>query len=164
MSRSFWLALLCGSALVASGFSGAALADGQGKGKGGDTLVVSRVQYVAPSPLPAPPNTFPQIFTNANVSGIQGNIFLDYYGTQAGAPRRGTLALTASSVAQGQPITTSFSSKSEGSLHLSLDGHYLTYMGYNSAAGLEGVSNSETTNPDAQITGGPDRSSIVPSR
>ena len=77
--------MLCGSALVASGFSGAALADGQGKGKGGDTLVVSRVQYVAPSPLPAPPNTFPQIFTNANVSGIQGNIFLDYYGTRPGA-------------------------------------------------------------------------------
>ena len=153
MSRSFWLALLYGSALAAGGFCGAALADGQGKGKGGDTLVVSRVQYVAPSPLPAPPNTFPQIFTNANVSGIQGNIFLDYYGTQAGAPRRSTLALTASSVAQGQPITTSFSSKSEGSLHLSLDGHYLTYMGYNSLAGLEGVSNSETTNPDAQITG-----------
>ncbi len=156
MSRSFWLALLCGSALAAGGFSGAALADGQGKGKGkgGDTLVVSRVQYVAPSPLPAPPNTFPQIFTNANVSGIQGNIFLDYYGTQAGAPRRGILALTASSVAQGQPITTSFSSKSEGSLHLSLDGNYLTYMGYNAAAGLVGVSNSETTNPNAQIPGG----------
>ncbi len=151
MSRSFWLGLLYGSALAAGGFSGAALADGQGKG--GDTLVVSRVQYVAPSPLPAPPNTFPQIFTNANVSGIQGNIFLDYYGTQAGAPRRSTLALTASSVAQGQPITTSFSSKSEGSLHLSLDGNYLTYMGYNALAGLEGVSNSETTNPDAQITG-----------
>jgi hypothetical protein len=37
MSRSFWLALLCGSALAADGFSGAALADGQGKG--GDTLV-----------------------------------------------------------------------------------------------------------------------------
>ena len=33
MSRSFWLALLCGSALAAGGFSGAALADGQGKGQ-----------------------------------------------------------------------------------------------------------------------------------
>ena len=151
MSRSFWLGLLYGSALAAGGFSSAALADGQGKGKDGDTLVVSRVQYVAPSPLPAPPNTFPQIFTNANVGGVQGNIFLDYYGTQAGAPRRGILALTASSVAQGPPITTSFSSKSEGSLHLSLDGNYLTYMGYNAAAGLVGVSNSETTNLNAQI-------------
>jgi hypothetical protein len=57
-------------------------------------------------------------------------------------------------VKQGQPIiTTSFSSKSEGSLHLSLDGHYVTYMGYTGAAGLEGVSNSETTNPNAQIAG-----------
>jgi hypothetical protein len=58
MSRSFWLGLLYGSALAAGGFSGTVLANGQGKSKGGDTLVVSRVQYVAPSPLPAPPNTF----------------------------------------------------------------------------------------------------------
>jgi hypothetical protein len=62
--------------------------------------------------------------------------------------RLGTLPLTGASVTQGQPITTSFSSKSEGSLHLSVDGHYLTYMGHDSLAGLEGVSNSETTNPN----------------
>jgi hypothetical protein len=151
MPRSSHAALLGGAALLACGFTDAALADGQGKG--GVSLVVSRVQYVAPSPLPAPPNTFPQIFSNSAVSGIQGNIFLDYYGTKPGAPRRGSLPLTATSVAQGQPITTSFSSKSEGSLHLSLDGRYLTYMGYNALAGLEGVSNSETTNPAAQISG-----------
>jgi hypothetical protein len=128
MFRSFRLGVACGAALLACGFAdGAALADGQGgQGKGGDTLVVSRIQYVAPTPLPAPPNTFPQIFNNASVSGIQGNIFLDYYGTTPGASRRGTLPLTATSVTQGQPITTSFSSKSEGSLHLSVDGHYLT--------------------------------------
>lgn len=97
---------------------------------------------------------FPQIFNNPNVSGIEGNVLLDYYGTQPSAPRGGTLALTAASIAQKQPvITTSFSSKSEGSLHLSVDGKYLTYMGYNAAAGLTGVSNSETTNPNAQITG-----------
>jgi hypothetical protein len=149
MFRSFRVGLLCGSALLASGFADTALADGQGN----VTLVVSRIQYVAPSPLPSSPNTFPQIFNNSSVSGIQGNIFLDYYSTAPGAPRRGTLPLTATSVSQGQPITTSFSSKSEGSLHLSLDGHYLTYMGYNAAAGLEGVSNSETTNLNAQITG-----------
>ncbi len=153
MSRSFYVALLGGAALLASGVAGVALADGS-QGKGGVTLAVSRVQYVTPSPLPAPPNTFPQIFNNSNVTGIQGNIFLDYYSTSPGAPRRGSLPLTATSVAQGQPITTSFSSKSEGSLHLSLDGHYLTYMGYNAAPGLQGVSNSETTNPNAQIPGG----------
>src|SRR6516165_5285847 len=154
MFRSFRLGLLYGVALLTSGFAGAALAEGQGgQGKGGDTLVVSRIQYVAPTPLPSPPNTFPQIFNNASVSGIQGNIFLDYYGTKPGAARRGTLALTATSVTQGQPITTSVSSQSEGSLHLSVDGHYLTHMGYNSLPVLEGVSNSETTNPNAQITG-----------
>ncbi|MBV8119596.1 MAG: hypothetical protein JO081_06635 [Alphaproteobacteria bacterium] len=153
MARSFWLALLGSTVLAVSGLHRVALADGQ-TNKGG-TLVVARVQYVSPSPLPAPPNTFPQIFNNTNVSGIQGNIFLDYYGTQPGAPRQATLPLTAASVQQSQPvITTSFSSKSEGSLHLSLDGHYVTYMGYNAAAGLEGVSNSETTNPAAQVPGG----------
>jgi hypothetical protein len=151
MFLSFRPGLLCGSALLASGVAGAAL--GADQNSGSDTLVVSRIQYVAPSPLPAPPNTFPQIFNNSNISGIQGNIFLDYYGTEPGEPRRRTLPLTATSVTQGQPITTSFSSKSEGSLHLSLDGHYLTYMGYNALAGLQGVSNSETTNPAAQITG-----------
>jgi hypothetical protein len=118
---------------------------------GGGTLVVSRILYVAPTPAPEP---FPQIFNDPHVSGIQGNIFLDYYKPSPGAPLLTTLPLTAAAVKQGQPIiTTSFSSKSEGSLHLSLDGHYVTYMGYNGAAGLEGVSNSETTNPNAQITG-----------
>jgi hypothetical protein len=98
--------------------------------------------------------TLPTDFRDPNVSGIQGNIFLDYYKPSPGAPLLSTLPLTAAAVKQGQPIiTTSFSSKSEGSLHLSLDGHYVTYMGYNGAAGLEGVSNSETMNPNAQITG-----------
>lgn len=107
MSRSSFFALLGGSALVASGVAGGALADGQGKAA--DTLVVSRIQYVAPSPAPEP---FPQIFNDPNISGIEGNIFLDYYGTKPDAPRRGSLALTATSSSQGTPITTSFSSKS----------------------------------------------------
>src|SRR5260370_34620452 len=103
--------------------------------------------------MPAP-EPFPQIFNDPNVSGVQGNIFLDYSKTMPGAPPLSTLPLTTAAVKQGQPIiTTSFSSKSEGSLHLSLDGHYLTYTGYNGAAGLEGVSNSETTNLNAQIKG-----------
>jgi hypothetical protein len=42
------------------------------------------------------PNTFPQIFNNSNVSGIQGNIFLDYFTTKPGGPLLNTLA-----VAQG---------------------------------------------------------------
>jgi hypothetical protein len=64
--------------------------------------VVSRVQYVMPSPpVTTLPNTFPQIFNNSNVSGIQGNIFLDYFTTKPGGPLLNTLALTAVSVAQG---------------------------------------------------------------
>jgi len=148
MSRWLGWRPSCGAAILAIGFGSPVSAD---QSKNGDTLVVSRIQYVAPTPAPEP---FPVIFNDPNVAGIQGNIFLDYYGTAPGSPREGTLALTATSLNRGQPvITTSFSSKSEGSLHLSLDGHYLTYMGYNAAAGLEGVSNSETTNPAAQITG-----------
>jgi hypothetical protein len=140
--------LLCGSALLASSIGLTASADQVDRSA---TLVVSRIQYVPPTPAPEP---FPQIFNDPNVSGVQGNIFLDYYKPSPGAPLLGTLPLTAAAVKQGQPmITTSFSSKSEGSLHLSLDGRYLTYMSYNSAAGLEGVSGSETTNPKAQITG-----------
>jgi hypothetical protein len=146
--RSLRFGMLCGSALLASGLGFTAAAD---QVNGGGTLVVSRIQYVAPTPEPEP---FPQIFSDPNVSGIQGNIFLDYYKPSPGAPLLSTLPLTAAAVKQGQPIiTTSFSSKSEGSLHLSLDGHYVTYMGYNGAAGLGGVSNSETMNPNAQITG-----------
>jgi hypothetical protein len=48
-------------------------------------------------------------------------------------------------------ITTSFSSKSEGSVSVSPNGDFLTYMGYQAAAGLEGVSGSET--PGAQLVG-----------
>ena len=126
--RPLGFGLLCGSALLASGIGLTATADQMNNGT---TLVVSRLQYVAPTPAPEP---FPQIFNDPNVTGIQGNIFLDYYKTAPGAPPSATLPLTAAAVKQGRPmITTSFSSKSEGSLHLSLDGHYLTYMGYNAA-------------------------------
>ena len=149
MPQPLRLGLLCGSAMLASGVGLTASADQISPG----TLVVSRIQYVAATPAPDP---FPQIFTDPSVSGVQGNIFLDYYKTIPDAPLLSTLPLTAAAVKPGQPIiTTSFSSKSEGALHLSLDGHYLTYMGYNGAAGLIGVSNSETTNPNAQITGAP---------
>ena len=148
MSRSLRFALLSGLALLASSVGLAAPTDQM---NGGGTLIVSRILYVAPTPTPEP---FPQIFNDPHVSGIQGNVFLDYYKPSPGAPLLSTLPLTTAAVKQGQPIiTTSFSSKSEGSLYSSLDGHYVTYMGYNSAAGLEGVSNSETTNPNAQITG-----------
>ncbi|HXP32335.1 MAG TPA: hypothetical protein VN832_14670 [Stellaceae bacterium] len=118
-----------------------------------DTLVVSRVHFV-PDTTPHDGETYPEIFNDPNVSGIQGTIFLDTYRPEPFAPLLQSLPLTALSQASGAGapiITTSFSSKSEGSLHLSVDGRFLTYMGYNGAPGAEGVSNSETTLLAAQI-------------
>ena len=147
MSRSVVSYLLLGGALT-SVLSSPAVADL----KRGPVLVVSRIQYVTDT-TPRP-ETYPLIFNDPNVTGVQGNIFLDYFLATSGGPPILTLPLTAAAAAQHQPaITTSFSSKSEGALHLSVDGRYLTYMGYNAVAGLEGVSNSETTNTAAQITG-----------
>ncbi|HEV2189990.1 MAG TPA: hypothetical protein VGR70_22485 [Stellaceae bacterium] len=146
MNRPFAPYVLLGSTLIAT-IGTPALADQDD----GDLLVISRIQYVTDT-TPRP-ESFPLIFTDPNVSGVQGNIFLDYLRPFPGAHPL-SVSLTAAAAAQHQPpITTSFSSKSEGALTLSVDGRFLTYMGYNAVAGLEGVSNSETTNPAAQITG-----------
>ncbi len=97
------------------------------------TLVVSRVQYAG--------NTFGDVtsfpfiyFTDSGITGIQGNIFLDRYVANPGFPLIGTLPLTG--------ITTSFSSKSEAALMLSVNGQYLTYMDPY-ARGLQPWSRSE---------------------
>jgi hypothetical protein len=101
------------------------------------TLVVSRVHYDgAPAGFT---DTFPAIFNNPNISGVTGSIFLDQYLPFPLFPRLGTLALDDSK------IVTSFSSKSEGALHLSANGKFLTYMGYNAGTRLNNVSNSYTT-------------------
>jgi hypothetical protein len=146
MNRPLAPYVLLGSSLIAT-IGNPALADQDD----GNLLVISRIQYVTDST--SRPESFPLIFTDPNVSGVQGNIFLDYIRPFPGAHPL-SVSLTAATAAQHQPpITTSFSSKSEGALTLSVDGRFLTYMGYNAVAGLEGVSNSETTNPAAQITG-----------
>jgi len=146
MNRPLASYVLIGGALVAATGT-PALADQDD----GPLLVVSRIQYV--TDLTPRPEGFPLIFNDANVSGVTGNIFLDYIRPFPGAHPL-SVSLTAAAAAQHQPaITTSFSSKSEGALTLSVDGRFLTYMGYNAGTGLEGVSNSETTNPAAQITG-----------
>src|SRR5215469_16150534 len=62
-SRPRHFILFCGSALLASGLPLSASADQTGAAA---TLVVSRIQYVAPTPAPDP---FPQIFDDPNVSG-----------------------------------------------------------------------------------------------
>jgi hypothetical protein len=98
-------------------------------------LVVSRVKYEGNTF--GSTDTFPDIFSDPNVSGVQGAIFLDRFLALPGSPRLGTLSLTG--------ITTSFSSKSEGALMRSANGAFLTYMGYDGPVGAEGVSNSYTT-------------------
>ncbi len=115
------------------------------------TLVVSRIHYAADPTRPS--ESYPEIFNDPAVSGVQGEIFLDTYYPIARTPLVRTLPLTEFSLSPPPEITTSFSSKSEGALHRSVDGQYLTYMGYVGPAGSEGVSNSETTDPNAQITG-----------
>jgi hypothetical protein len=104
-------------------------------------LVVSRIKYEGNTFGNS--KTYPFIFTDPNVSGVQGQIFIDQYEPERGLPRLGTLPLTGG-------ISTSFSSKSEGALTRSVDGRFLTYMGYQGPVGAEGVSNSET--PGATLT------------
>jgi hypothetical protein len=140
--------MLAGAAAVLCALAAPAHADSFQR----DTLVVSRVVFNPDTNPARAGESFPTIFNDPNVSGIQGSIFLDSYRPEPFSHRLATLPLTALS-ASGTIITTSFSSKSEGSLHLSSNGQFLTYMGYVGPAGAEGVSNSETTDPTAQITG-----------
>jgi hypothetical protein len=108
------------------------------------TLVVSRVHYAGNTF--GDPTPFPYIFTDSGVTGIQGSIFLDRYIVNPGFPLIGTLPLSG--------ITTSFSSKSEGAVMLSVDGRYLTYMGYAGPVGASGVSNSYTTGTGTDLKPG----------
>jgi hypothetical protein len=101
----------------------------------GDTLVLSRVQYDGNTF--GNPGTYPTIFADPTVSGVQGSIHIDRYRVVPGMPRIDSIALDG--------ITTSFSSKSEGALMRSVDGSHLTYMGYAGPVGAQGVSNSYTT-------------------
>jgi len=122
--RPLGFGLLCGSVLLASGIGLTASADQMNNGA---TLVVSRLQYVAPTPAPEPS---PADFQRSQCHGHSGQYLSGLLQDRSGRAPSATLPLTAAAVKQGQPIiTTSFSSKSEGSLHLSVDGHYLTYMG-----------------------------------
>jgi hypothetical protein len=116
---------------------------------GTTSLVVSRVSYgdtvVTGS---GGPETYPLVFNDSSVSGIQGTIHLDVLLALPEFPRLDTLELPAHGA---NAITTSFSSKSEGALHQSVDGRFLTYMGYQALPGLQGVSNSYT--PGANLAG-----------
>jgi hypothetical protein len=93
--------------------------------------------------------TYPFIFNNAPVDasfGITSRIFLDQI-TPFGL-RLNTLevpnSLDRGITSESDQMVTSFSSKSELALNLSLDGNYLTFMGYNAPVNAVDVSNSNT--------------------
>lgn len=114
------------------------------------SIQVSRVQYDGNGGINDGYNdTFPYIFNDPNVTGIQGSVWIDQFTTVPFNSVQGTLSLP-SSGSNGY-ITSSFSSKSEGALMLSPDAAYLTYMGYQGSDQLAGVSNSYSNYCPAQL-------------
>ncbi|OXJ10687.1 hypothetical protein [Burkholderia sp. HI2500] len=103
--------------------------------------------------------TYPTVWNNDRYDGsfgITSRIFLDQITPAGGVVS--TLEVP-NSLQKGfahDQLVTSFSSKSELGLHLSLDGRYLTFMGYVAPVNTVDVSNSntllavDTTNPDGQ--------------
>ena len=104
---------------------------------------------------------YPYVFNNAPIDasfGITSRIFIDQM-TPWGWPVS-TIEVP-NSLDRGvngekDQLVTSFSSKSELALHLSLDGRYVTFMGYVAPVNAVDVSNSNTpgavdiTNPDGE--------------
>ena len=93
--------------------------------------------------------TYPFVFNNAPVDasfGITSRIFLDEM-TPFGL-RFNTLevpnSLDRGITSESNQMVTSFSSKSELALNLSLDGNFLTFMGYKAAVNTVDASNSNT--------------------
>ncbi len=137
------------------------------------TLQVSRVQYDGNTNSGSnyvSPYGFPEIFNDqsgcttgnsiCDIAGIEGSIYIDQFNAEPGTavqtslslPSTGTAVTTYPSPEPGSYITTSFSSKSEGSLNLSSDGTSLTYMGYQANDQLSDVSNGYSLNPFYQLS------------
>ncbi len=94
-----------------------------------------------------------------DIAGIQGSVYIDQFNSVPTTPAANTLPLPSNgppaaypTVEPGSYITTSFSSKSEGALMLSVDGSYLTYMGYQGADQVDNVSNSYSPNPNYDLS------------
>ena len=102
------------------------------------------------APTGAPYNgTYPYVFNNDAYDasfGITSRLFIDQLSGQGRFIN--TLELPNSLQPWIKPdsdqLVTSFSSKSEGALHLSLDGHYLAFMDYIAPVNTIDVSNSST--------------------
>jgi len=157
-------------ALLATGLVTSAFAQGPLQP---NSIQVSRVQYDGNSPtyttiFYTSPYLFPEIFNDPaglttgneiqDIAGIQGSIYIDQFSSVPTTPSANTLPLPSNgppaaypTVEPGSYITTSFSSKSEGALMLSVDGSYLTYMGYEGADQVDNVSNSYSPNPNYDL-------------
>ena len=89
--------------------------------------------------------TFPTVFNNAVPDpsfGITSPLFLDQL-TPNGT-LISTLPVPNDTTGSGDKLVTSFSSKSEGALHLSTDGNYLAFIDYVSSVNTIDASNSNT--------------------
>jgi hypothetical protein len=136
-----------------------------------NSIQVSRVQYDGNSGNAyVSPYGFPEIFNDPaglttgneiqDIAGIQGSIYIDQFNSVPWNATLGTLSLPSTGTpVTSDPvpepasyITTSFSSKSEGALMLSLDGSALTYMGYLANDQLDDVSNSYSLNPNYELS------------
>jgi len=92
------------------------------------------------------PGTFPNVFTNeANDPnfGVTADIWLDQW-TPNGAGAASSANLTELAQKSGFDITTSFPSKSELALNVSLDKSAITFVGYNAPHNRIDISNSNT--------------------
>jgi hypothetical protein len=135
------------------------------------TLQVSRIQYDGNTNSGsdyASPYGFPEIFNDqsgcstgnsiCDIAGIEGSIHIDQFNSEPGTAVQNSLSLASTGIPVTTPgpltgsyITTSFSSKSEGSLNLSWDGTSLTYMGYLANDQLSDVSNNYSLNSFYQL-------------
>ncbi|WNC92626.1 hypothetical protein RI103_30750 [Paraburkholderia sp. FT54] len=92
------------------------------------------------------PGTFPNVFTNdgndANF-GVTSEAYLDQWSPDDSSPSQ-TLDITAQAAKNGVKFATSFASKSEMALNVSLDNRSLTFVGYNASPDQLDISNSNT--------------------
>jgi len=103
--------------------------------------------------------TYPYVWNDANYDpsfGITSRIYLDQLSPNGWLINSLEVPNSMLPAAAEGELVTSFSSKSELGLHLSLDGKYLTFMGYVAAVNAIDVSNANTplavdpTNPVGQ--------------
>ncbi|MBN3727840.1 hypothetical protein [Burkholderia sp. Ac-20379] len=92
------------------------------------------------------PGTFPNAVTNdANDAnfGVTSEAFLDQWTPGASAPSQ-TLDVTAAAAKSGVAFSTSFASKSEMAMNVSVNQKSLTFVGYNTPIDQIDISNSNT--------------------